>query len=77
MTTTLTIRLDEKAKRALDERAKLCRKSVSALVREIIDDAVTEKPLGERIGHLAGRLELPEVPDDAWARKIRERNWRP
>jgi hypothetical protein len=50
---------------------------VSALVREILDEAVTERPLGERIGHLAGRLELPGEPDDAWARKIREHNWRP
>lgn len=76
MTTTLTVRLDEKVKRELDERARLRRKSVSALVREILDEAVAERPLGERIGHLAGRLELSEAPEDDWARTIREHNWR-
>lgn len=76
MTTTLTIRLDEKAKKALEERAKLRRTTISALLREIVDDAVTEKPLGERIGHLAGRLGPAQGEPDEWERHLRETNWR-
>lgn len=76
MSTTLTVRLDPDLKRALDEHAKLRRKSVSALVREILDAAVAERPLGERIGHLAGKLGPRKGEPDAWERHLREMNWR-
>jgi len=76
MSTTLTIRLDPALKRALDDRARLHRQSVSALVREILDNAVAERPLGERIGHLAGRLGPARGEPDEWERHLRETNWR-
>lgn len=76
MTTTVTVRLDEKVKQALDERAKLRRKSVSSLVRELIVEEVSERPLAERIGHLAGRLGPARGEPDAWERHLREMNWR-
>jgi len=76
MSTTLTIRLDPALKRALDERARLRRQSVSALVREILDTAVAERPLGERVGHLAGRLGPARGEPDEWERHLRETNWR-
>jgi plasmid stability protein len=77
MGTTLTIRLDPTLKRALDERARLRRQSVSATVREILDEAVAERPLGDRVGHLAGRLGPPGGEPDERERHLRETNWRP
>jgi hypothetical protein len=44
-------------------------------VREILEEAVTERPVAERAGHVKGRLELPP-PSEGWRRQIRERNWR-
>ena len=76
MSTTLTIRLDPTLKRALDERARLRRQSVSATVREILDEAVAERPLGQRVGHLAGRLGPAHGEPDEWERHLRETNWR-
>ena len=49
---------------------------MSAVVREILEGALDERPLGGRTGALRGRLSLPE-PKDAWRRRIRARNWRP
>lgn len=71
----MTIRTDEELRNALVERAHAMGTSVSEVVRQILRDALEEKPLAERIGHLEGSLELGEN-DDAWRRQIRERNWR-
>jgi hypothetical protein len=76
MSTTLTIRIEPALKEALDQRARQRRQSVSALVREILDEAVTERPLGERIGHLRGRLGSERGEPDAWERHLRETNRR-
>lgn len=77
MRTTLTIRTDEKLREALRKRAALQGKTVSELAREILSEALEERPMSTRIGHLQGRLEhLPDT-SDAWRKKIRERNWRP
>ena len=74
---TLTIRTDEQLREALEERAALQGKSVSELAREILSDAVSERPLGSRIGHLRGKLKLPADTSDPWRKQIRKRNWRP
>jgi hypothetical protein len=50
-------------------------KTKSELVRELIDKGLEEQPLGRRIGHLKGRLGLPE-PKAGWQRRIKDRNWR-
>jgi plasmid stability protein len=77
MRTTLTIRTDQRLREALEERAALQGKTVSEVAREILSDAVSERPLGSRIGHLRGRLELPPASFDPWRKQLRKRNWRP
>lgn len=77
MSTTLTIRTDEKLRRALAERAAAENKTLSEMVREILEDAVTERPLAIRAGHLKGRLDTRSASSNAWGDAIRERNWRP
>ena len=76
MSTTITIRTDESLRAALDEKAALTGKTVSELVREILEDALTERPFRVRVGHLGGRLRLGEKQSDAWSKKLRKRNWR-
>lgn len=76
MSTTITIRADEPLRRRLEERAAATGKTLSALVREILEDAVAEHPLGRRAGHLKGSLVLRDRRSDGWAASIRERNWR-
>ena len=75
--TTLTIRTDPTLRKALQERALAQGKTVSQLVREILEAALVEQPLAARTGHLQGRLELPAQSDDPWRQQMRERNWRP
>ncbi len=77
MTTTLTVRTDETLRRALRRRAEAVGKTISALVREILEEALTEQSIAARAGHLKGRLDLPQDCEDPWRRQLRERNWRP
>lgn len=76
MRTTLTVRTDESLRKALARRAKAQGKSISELVREILEEALAERPFAARVGHLRGGLELPGEPSDPWRRRIRDRNWR-
>jgi plasmid stability protein len=75
--TTLTIRTDSTLRKALQERAFAQGKTVSQVVREILEAALVEQPLAARTGHLQGQLELPAQSDDPWRKQMRERNWRP
>jgi hypothetical protein len=75
MAKTLTIRLPESQDLALTRRAKAVGRTRSALVRELIDLGLQEQPLGERVGHLKGRLALPR-DGKTWRRQIKNRNWR-
>ncbi|MSR21109.1 MAG: ribbon-helix-helix protein, CopG family [Gemmatimonadetes bacterium] len=78
MSTTVTVRLDEPLREALEARAQASGTTISEVVRDTLREALAERPLGERIGHLKGILELEvEVDDDPWRRQIKERNWRP
>ena len=77
MRTTLTIRTDEKLREALRKRAALQGKTISELAREILSEALEERPMSTRIGHLEGRLACHPDTSDAWRKTIRERNWRP
>ncbi|OLB62819.1 MAG: hypothetical protein AUI11_04025 [Acidobacteria bacterium 13_2_20CM_2_66_4] len=72
---TLTIRLHRAQDEALTARARAVGKTRSELVRELIDQGLEERPLGRRIGHLKGRLDVP-APKAGWQRRIKERNWR-
>ena len=76
MSTTLTVRLDSRQQRALLRRASAQRKSLSAVVREILDGALDERPLGQRTGTLRGRLALRKTKN-AWRSSVKARNWRP
>lgn len=73
--TTLTVRTDAELREALDRRAEAEGKTVSEVVREILERAVAERPLAQRIGHLRGRLRLDST-GAAWRERLRERNWR-
>jgi len=75
MAYTLTVRADETLHKALRGRAEAQGKSISELVREILAEALSERPLEARIGHLKGKLDLP-ASDDPWRMQMRERNWR-
>jgi hypothetical protein len=72
---TLSVRTGEALRRALKRRADSLGKTVSELVREILEEAVAERPLGERTRHLKGQLGLPK-PTEEWRRQLEERNWR-
>ena len=76
MSTTLTVRADEALRDALAERARSQGKTVSQLVREILEAALAERPLGARAGHLKGRLVLREQASEPWREGLRQRNWR-
>ena len=75
MEKTLTIRLHREQDEALTQRAKTAGKTRSALVRELLAQALSETPISERAGHLKGSVQL-EKPKDAWSRHLRKQNWR-
>jgi plasmid stability protein len=75
MSTTLTVRTPDRLHHALAERARSQGKSVSELVREILEDAVVERSVLERTRHVIGQLDF-EADGDEWRHQIRERNWR-
>jgi hypothetical protein len=77
MGTTLTVRADSALRDALLNRAQEQGKTLSELVREILEEAVIDRPLGGRIGHLSGRLQLFSPAPEPWRDRLRERNWRP
>lgn len=60
----------------LAERAAARGTTVSELVREILERAVGNRPLGERIRRFRGSLTSQRGKDDAWSESIRARNWR-
>jgi plasmid stability protein len=76
MGTTLTIRTDQELRDALEKRSLAEHKTVSQVAREILSQALTERPLAERIGHLRGSLDLDPKPDDEWRRQIAGRSRR-
>ena len=75
MDKTVTVRLDRAQDEALTARARAQGKTRSQLIRELIDRGLEERPLGRRIGHLKGALDV-SAPRTGWQRRIRERNWR-
>jgi hypothetical protein len=75
MANTITIRVNPALREALAERARLERKGVSEVIREILESALTKRPLSDRIGKLRGGLRVGSATND-WQRRIRERNWR-
>lgn len=76
MRTTITIRADKNLRKALEERARAQGKTLSELAREILRNAVEDRPLRLKTGHLRGRLRLRQEQTEAWRKALRERNWR-
>jgi hypothetical protein len=62
---------DELAKRAAAQG-----KTLSQFVREILQEALADRPMKARTGHLRGRLVLRERATEPWRKSLRERNWR-
>lgn len=77
MSTTITIRTDEELRAALEERARARGTTLSEVAREILRSAVEARPLEARTGHLRGKLNLRQRPEEPWRETLRERNWRP
>ena len=76
MRTTITIRADKTLREVLDKKAAASGKTVSELVREILEEALSEVPLQVRAGHLKGSLRLPRKASEPWRRHLRRSNWR-
>jgi hypothetical protein len=76
MSTTITIRTDKALRDALIRKAKVEKKTVSEVVREILEDALVERPLAERVGRTRGSLRIADA-HAPWQLQIRDRNWRP
>jgi plasmid stability protein len=76
VSTTITVRTGKELRDALAKRAAARGETVSELVRRILEAALSDRPLGARVGHLKGRLSLPRAPAGSWRDEIRRRNWR-
>jgi hypothetical protein len=75
MPRTITISADQALQDALSKRAEVECKSMTEVVRDILETALSEQPLARRIRKLRGNLPFAESAA-AWQRTIRERNWR-
>ena len=75
MRKTVAVRVDEEMGRALEERAAVSGMTVSEVVRDALREALAERPLSARIGHLSGALAV-RSEEDPWQSALRERNWR-
>jgi Ribbon-helix-helix protein, copG family len=76
MTTTLTFRLESEQRKKLRNKARLLGKSESAILRELLDRELEERPMSAAIGHLKGTLSLEVKKPDSLRQTLRERNWR-
>jgi hypothetical protein len=76
MSTTITIRTEEALRKALARRAAVTGKTISELVREILEEALAERPIKARAGHLRAKLKLPRKASEPWRVRLRQRNWR-
>lgn len=74
---TLTVRLDERRARRVAEAARRSGRTVSDIVREALDMALTDRPISARAGHVKGRLALDARRQVAWSNELRDHNWRP
>lgn len=75
MDKTITVRLDREQDELLTERAKTTGKTRSALVRELLSQALAQTPVSGRAGHLKGSVQLKETKDP-WSKHLRKQNWR-
>lgn len=76
MSTTVTIRADDALREALETRARARGITLSEAAREILREALENRPLASKTGHLRGRLTLKRKQSEPWRKALRERNWR-
>lgn len=76
MSTTITIRTDPELREALRRRAEEEGVTLSEFLRAVLEREVVRGPLGDRVGHLRGRLRLTAPGQEKWRAELRERNWR-
>lgn len=77
MDKTITIRLDREQDEILTQRAKTLGKTRSALVRELLAQALSQTPVSERAGYLKGSIQSKrEGAKDPWGKHLRKQNWR-
>jgi antitoxin component of RelBE/YafQ-DinJ toxin-antitoxin module len=76
MSTTITIRADESLRKALADKAVASGMTLSQLIRQILEQALEERPLSYRAGQLKGRLQLAQRKPESWRQQLRDRNWR-
>ena len=72
---TITVRLPRAQDEALTRRARMVGKTRSALVRDLLSQALADVPVRERAGHVRGRVRLTKS-STGWAARLRSRNWR-
>ncbi|WP_420620448.1 ribbon-helix-helix protein, CopG family [Candidatus Poriferisocius sp.] len=77
-TKLLTVRVETELWDAAARRAETLGISVSEVVREALREAVDNRPLVDRIGHLRGsvRTDSTNSSQDIWKSEIRAHNWR-
>ena len=76
MSTTVTIRTDEALRKALQARARARGITLSEAAREILRQALEQRPLEVKTGHLRGGLKLPRKQTEPWRKTLAERNLR-
>ena len=76
MPTKLSVRIDDKLREALEKRARAMGKTVSELVRDLLERALAEEPISARAGHLKGRLSLPKPEPGSLRERLIANNWR-
>jgi plasmid stability protein len=77
MSKVLTIRTDDALREALEKRAEVHGKTISELARELLWQALEERPLEQRTAHLRGRLNLSSgTAMQPWRKQLKASNWR-
>jgi hypothetical protein len=76
MRTTITIRAGAGLRDRLTRRARAEGKTLSELVRDVLEREFVEEPMRLRIEHLRGRLRSPPRAEEAWRVRLRAHNWR-
>ena len=76
MPAKLTVRIDHKLRQGFQARAREMGKTVSELVRDLLESALSEEPISARAGHLKGRLSLPKPEPGSLRERLIANNWR-
>ncbi|MCY3631456.1 MAG: hypothetical protein OXH29_02140 [bacterium] len=74
----MAVRVETELWDAAARRAEVLGTSVSEVVREALREAVTARPLGDRVGLLRGSIhaDTSDAPQHDWLSEIRAHNWR-